>query len=82
MEERIPFDGLIDFIESRKSKGCDGGQYECLFVSQSHTRPSMRFSIYANEIETARWRFAVESKIAAALSDAGTGEKVFFELVD
>jgi len=79
---KISADSLVDYIEQRKSKRNAGGEYECLFVDQHHTRPAMRFFIYMNETESADWRVTVESTIAAALADAEVGEKVFFELVN
>lgn len=53
--------------------------YECLFVADNSTRPSMELSLYPEDLNAANWRARVLLAVQDAERRAVPGEAVYFD---
>ena len=71
---------IIAVIAERKAAGeiLKYG-YECLYFGDRSTRPSMEFSIYAEDLSSPDWQTRVSQKIEGAVLGATGTEVVFYD---
>ena len=78
--DAIPADEIVDEIGKRRvANPVFRYGYECLFIAEKSTRPSMEFSLLPADLNSPDWRSYVVQQIGRAKVDARIGETVYFE---
>ncbi|MFA4898201.1 MAG: hypothetical protein WC563_01625 [Brevundimonas sp.] len=78
--DAIPAAEIVDEIGKRRvADPAFRNGYECLFIAETSTRPSMGFSLLPAGLNSPDWRSYVVRQVQRAMEDARVGETVYFD---
>lgn len=78
--DAIPAAEIVDEIGKRRvADPAFRYGYECLFIAETSTRPSMEFSLLPAGLNSPDWRSYVVQQVERAMKDARVGETVYFD---